>query len=150
MRVGLVTRNTRASVDAFLRLIGPEWSPIFDPVLTREFRYVKPDKRLLLHVAQVSGVECMEGKLPFCLRAIQPGTCLQAWGVKPCSLLMVGDSFEDVEVGNAAGTFRSAAWVVARRCGEGRGGRLSVHLSLRFSSGPLTVKRSVRIVGPDD
>ena len=29
---------------------------------------------------------------------------LQAWGVEPSSLLMVGDSFEDVEVGNAAGT----------------------------------------------
>lgn len=51
--VALVTRNTRASVEAFLRLIGPEWAALFSQVLTREFRYVKPDRRLLLHVAQV-------------------------------------------------------------------------------------------------
>ncbi len=51
--VALVTRNTRASVEAFLRLIGPEWAGLFSQVLTREFRYVKPDRRLLLHVAQV-------------------------------------------------------------------------------------------------
>lgn len=30
--------------------------------------------------------------------------CLQAWQLHPGRLLMVGDSFEDVEVGNAAGT----------------------------------------------
>ena len=69
VRVALVTRNTRDSVDAFLRLIGPEWSGLFDIVLTREFPFVKPDKRLLLHVAK-------------------------AWGVDPSNLLMVGDSFE--------------------------------------------------------
>ncbi len=51
--VALVTRNTRASVQAFLDLIGPEWSDLFSPVLTREFAFVKPDKRLLLHVAEV-------------------------------------------------------------------------------------------------
>lgn len=73
MRLALVTRNTRASVDAFLSLIGPEWGSLFDIVLTREFSFVKPDKRLLLHVAE-------------------------AWGVDPSRLLMVGDSFEDVEV----------------------------------------------------
>jgi HAD superfamily hydrolase (TIGR01509 family) len=77
--VALVTRNTTSSVNAFLDLIGPEWAGFFDPLLTREFAFVKPDKRLLLHVAQ-------------------------QWGVPPSSLLMVGDSFEDVEVGNAAGT----------------------------------------------
>lgn len=38
-------------------------------VLTREFRYVKPDRRLLLHVSQ-------------------------QWGCDPQRLLMVGDSFE--------------------------------------------------------
>lgn len=48
-------------------------------MLTREFRYVKPDRRLLLHVAQ-------------------------QWDLQPERLLMVGDSFEDVECGNAAGT----------------------------------------------
>jgi len=78
-RVALVTRNTPASVQAFFDLVGPEWAALFDPVLTREFPYVKPDKRLLEHVAQ-------------------------AWGLEPWRLLMVGDSAEDVEVGNAAGT----------------------------------------------
>ncbi|KAG1677921.1 hypothetical protein FOA52_001339 [Chlamydomonas sp. UWO 241] len=77
--IALVTRNTTPSVTAFLNLIGPEWSSMFSPVLTREFDFVKPDKRLLLHVAQT-------------------------WGVDPARVLMVGDSFEDVEVGNAAGT----------------------------------------------
>ena len=54
VRVALVTRNTRDSVDAFLRLIGPEWSGLFDIVLTREFPFVKPDKRLLYHIAKAS------------------------------------------------------------------------------------------------
>ncbi|GAX82142.1 hypothetical protein CEUSTIGMA_g9570.t1 [Chlamydomonas eustigma] len=79
VKTALVTRNTRASVKAFFDLIGPEWEGLFDPVLTREFPFVKPDKRLLLHVAN-------------------------EWRVYPSTLLMVGDSFEDVEVGNAAGT----------------------------------------------
>ncbi|KAL6762209.1 HAD-like domain-containing protein [Haematococcus lacustris] len=77
--VALVTRNTQASVQAFFTAIGPEAAAQFQPVLTREFPFVKPDPRLLLHVAQV-------------------------WGVEPSELLMVGDSWEDVEVGNAAGT----------------------------------------------
>ena len=47
-------------------------------VLTREFKYVKPDRRLLLHVAD-------------------------ALGVAPGEMLMVGDSKEDVEVGAMVG-----------------------------------------------
>ena len=69
--MALVTRNTTASVQAFLDLIGPDWALLFDPVLTREYSFVKPDKRLLLNVAQ-------------------------QWGLDPSQLLMVGDSFEDV------------------------------------------------------
>jgi HAD superfamily hydrolase (TIGR01549 family) len=76
--VALVTRNTPSSTQAFFDLIGPEWSKLFSPVVTREYRYVKPDPRLLYHVAS-------------------------QWGLSPSRLLMVGDSFEDVEVGNAAG-----------------------------------------------
>jgi phosphoglycolate phosphatase-like HAD superfamily hydrolase len=53
VRVALVTRNTHASVDAFFRLIGEEWRSAFDAVRTREFRFVKPDKRLLLSLAKV-------------------------------------------------------------------------------------------------
>lgn len=79
VRVGLVTRNTRRSVDAFFATLGEEWRPLFSPMLTREFKYVKPDKRTLQHFSE-------------------------AWGVPPCRLLMVGDSVEDVETGNAAGT----------------------------------------------
>jgi hypothetical protein len=51
--VALVTRNTTASVDAFFRLVGEEWRGTFDAIRTREFRYVKPDKRLLLSLAEV-------------------------------------------------------------------------------------------------
>ena len=42
---------------------------------------------------------------------------LQVWGVDPSRMLMVGDSFEDVECGNAAGT---ASCLIA----GGRVGRL--------------------------
>jgi hypothetical protein len=52
--VALVTRNTSASVDAFFKLVGEEWRPVFDAVRTREFRFVKPDKRLLLSLAEAS------------------------------------------------------------------------------------------------
>jgi len=77
--VALVTRNTTSAVNAFFSLLGEEWRPLFSQILTREYRYIKPDKRLLLDVAKV-------------------------WGLPPNSLLMVGDSIEDVECGNAAGT----------------------------------------------
>lgn len=51
--MGLVTRNTEQSVDAFFDTIGQEWRPLFDPVLTREFKHVKPDPRALKHFAEV-------------------------------------------------------------------------------------------------
>jgi hypothetical protein len=41
------------SVAAFFQLIGEEWRGLFSEIRTREFKYVKPDKRLLLDVAQV-------------------------------------------------------------------------------------------------
>lgn len=78
-KVGLVTRNTPQSVDAFFAAVGEEWRGAFDILLTREHRHVKPDKRCLLYFAD-------------------------AWGIPPHRLLMVGDSTEDVECGNAAGT----------------------------------------------
>lgn len=79
VKVALVTRNTTASVDAFFRLIGEEWRSAFDAIRTREYRFVKPDKRLLLSLAK-------------------------DLGARPGHVLMVGDSHEDVECGNAAGT----------------------------------------------
>jgi HAD superfamily hydrolase (TIGR01509 family) len=78
-RAGIVTRNTPAAVDAFFARIGEEKRALFDIVLTREHPHVKPDKRALTH---------------FC----------DAWGLEPHTLLMVGDSTEDIETGNAAGT----------------------------------------------
>lgn len=79
IKVGLVTRNTTKSVDAFFDAIGTRWKGVFDIILTRENSFVKPDKRCLLHFAS-------------------------EWHIPPYRLLMVGDSTEDVECGNAAGT----------------------------------------------
>ncbi len=42
-----------SSVNAFFDVIGQEWRSLFSEIRTREFKYVKPDKRLLLDVAQV-------------------------------------------------------------------------------------------------
>lgn len=53
VRVGLVTRNTPQSVDAFFAAIGEEWRDVFDILLDREHQWVKPDKRCLLHFAEV-------------------------------------------------------------------------------------------------
>lgn len=79
VRVGLVTRNTPQSVAAFFEAIGEEWRDVFDIILTREHQHVKPDKRSLLYFAE-------------------------SWNIPPFRLLMVGDSAEDIETGNAAGT----------------------------------------------
>jgi len=50
---GCLSLLSKHSVAAFFNLIGEEWRQLFSEVRTREFRYVKPDKRLLLDVAQV-------------------------------------------------------------------------------------------------
>jgi HAD superfamily hydrolase (TIGR01509 family) len=78
LQLAIVTRNTPDAVDALFSRLGAEWRPRFTQVLTRHFPYVKPDRRLLLHVAQ-------------------------QWGVQPSELLMVGDSREDVEIGAICG-----------------------------------------------
>lgn len=44
-QVALVTRNTTLSVNSFFQCLGEEWRDLFSIILTREFRYVKPDKR---------------------------------------------------------------------------------------------------------
>lgn len=51
-----MTRNTTASVDAFFGLVGQEWRSLFSEIRTREFKYVKPDKRLLLELAEVGAL----------------------------------------------------------------------------------------------
>jgi len=79
VKVGLVTRNTEYSVNAFFKAIGEEYREVFDIIMTREYPFVKPDKRCLTHFATT-------------------------WGIPASRVLMVGDSVEDVECGNAAGT----------------------------------------------
>jgi phosphoglycolate phosphatase-like HAD superfamily hydrolase/SAM-dependent methyltransferase len=91
VRVAMVTRNTPRAVEAFFGrafdAAGAQddaerarWRALFDPVITRHDRYVKPDRRLLLDVAE------------------------RRWGVREMGrVLMVGDSLEDVEIGNACG-----------------------------------------------
>eukprot|EP00191_Tetraselmis_sp_GSL018_P010757 CAMPEP_0177619220 /NCGR_PEP_ID=MMETSP0419_2-20121207/26122_1 /TAXON_ID=582737 /ORGANISM="Tetraselmis sp., Strain GSL018" /LENGTH=222 /DNA_ID=CAMNT_0019118429 /DNA_START=307 /DNA_END=973 /DNA_ORIENTATION=+ len=76
VHVALVTRNTTPSVDAFFSILGAA-ALLSGSHQGRQI--VKPDRRLLIDVAK-------------------------AWGLPPASLLMVGDSTEDVECGNAAGT----------------------------------------------
>ena len=78
LRLAIVTRNTDDAVDALFARLGERWRGAFTPILTRHFQYVKPDRRLLLHVAQ-------------------------AWGIPPSQMLMVGDSREDVEIGAICG-----------------------------------------------
>ena len=51
VKLALVTRNTPLAVDAFFARLGGGWRERFEVVLTREFEYVKPDRRLLLYVA---------------------------------------------------------------------------------------------------
>jgi len=79
VRVAVVTRNTPTSVDGFLRLLGEGSEEYFDEIITRHHRHVKPDFRLLSDLAD-------------------------EWRLDPRDMLMVGDSTEDVECGNAAGT----------------------------------------------
>lgn len=54
VKVGLVTRNTTESLNAFFEFIGEEASSVFDVALTRDNTpFVKPDPRSLLHFAEV-------------------------------------------------------------------------------------------------
>jgi hypothetical protein len=52
------TPHAVCSVAAFFELIGEEWRGLFSEIRTREFKYVKPDKRLLLDVAEVGSCCC--------------------------------------------------------------------------------------------
>ncbi len=110
-------------------MIGEEWRGAFDVLLTRDNTpHVKPDKRSLLHFAEVGGGMCGVGMAEkfiawgsdggtaahaamVCGAALPtpPGRAwcdpaLQVWGMRPWELLMVGDSTEDIETANAAGT----------------------------------------------
>ena len=74
VKVGVVTRNLRRSVDHLCARYGIE----FDAVLTREFPHLKPDPAPVLHM-------------------------LRQWGLAPADTLVVGDYLHDIDCGRAAG-----------------------------------------------
>lgn len=74
VRLGLITRNVRRSVDTLCR----KFDLTFDHVITREFPHLKPHPAPILHM-------------------------LEEWGIAPADALMVGDFTHDIECGNAAG-----------------------------------------------
>jgi HAD superfamily hydrolase (TIGR01549 family) len=75
VKTGVVTRNTRESVDHLCR----RFVLRFDAVVTREFAFLKPDPAPVSHM-------------------------LTAWGIAPAAALVVGDYIHDIECGRAAGT----------------------------------------------
>lgn len=76
LRRGLITRNTKESVDFFHKRFG---MPEFFPAVSREFGPFKPNPAPLLHVC-----DC--------------------WAIPPPEVLMIGDSIhDDVVCGNRAG-----------------------------------------------
>ena len=75
LKLGILTRNSRKSVDAFLSLI--EFT--FDTVITREHPHVKPSPQPVLDI-------------------------LEEWKISPEKALVVGDFIHDIQCGNSAGT----------------------------------------------
>lgn len=75
LRLGLLTRNRRESVDHLCARFGLA----FDAVLSREFPLLKPHPGPVLHI-------------------------LAKWDMAPRDALMVGDYIHDIESGHAAGT----------------------------------------------
>ena len=73
--MALLTRNRQPAVDALLSKVGP----LFAPVLTRDFKPIKPDPAPVHHI-------------------------LTQWGLRAERVLLVGDYRHDVECGRAAGT----------------------------------------------
>lgn len=76
LRIGIVTRNTGRSVEAFSRRTGF----VFDGVVTRDFRPVKPHPAPVLYL-------------------------LDQWRIEPTKALVVGDYVHDIESGHAAGAW---------------------------------------------
>eukprot|EP00741_Cyanophora_paradoxa_P020388 tig00021254_g19679.t1 len=74
LRRGLLTRNSRKSVDVFLAMSRAHFSTI----VTRDFVPTKPHPDPLLHIAET-------------------------WDTPPSSLVMVGDWVDDIKCGKAAG-----------------------------------------------
>jgi HAD superfamily hydrolase (TIGR01549 family) len=74
IRIGLLTRNSRASVDHLCR----RFALTFDAAITREFHAVKPDPAPVLHI-------------------------VAAWELRVTDVLVVGDYVHDIECGRRAG-----------------------------------------------
>jgi len=75
MRMAIATRNSRSSVDTIIKRLG---NARFDPIVTRDYEFRKPDPR----VAE---------------------TICSAWGIAPDEVLFVGDSEDDILTGRGAG-----------------------------------------------
>lgn len=75
IKVGVVTRNAKRSVDSLCRKYGLQ----FDAVIGREFGFVKPDPMPVLHI-------------------------LKEWRIAPECALTIGDYVYDLESGRGAGT----------------------------------------------
>ncbi|MBT3192259.1 MAG: HAD family hydrolase [Verrucomicrobia bacterium] len=75
IRVGLITRNVKRSVDSLCSKFGLS----FDHVITREFEHIKPHPAPILHM-------------------------LAPWRIAPVNTIMVGDYIHDIDCGKAAGT----------------------------------------------
>lgn len=75
IKLGIVTRNERRSVDALCSRYGLE----FDSIVTREFQFIKPHPAPILHI-------------------------LKQWNLLPHEVLMIGDYIHDIDCGRAAGT----------------------------------------------
>jgi HAD superfamily hydrolase (TIGR01549 family) len=75
IRLGLITRNIRRSVDILCRKFDLE----FDSIITREFPHIKPHPAPILHM-------------------------LEEWDIAPADALMIGDYIHDIDCGKAAGT----------------------------------------------
>lgn len=76
IRLAVITRNSRRSADIVLQRLGVR----FDPVLTREFPFMKPSPEPVRHI-------------------------LAAWQLNPRNVLMVGDYIHDIASGRDAGTY---------------------------------------------
>lgn len=75
LKLGVLTRNSRKSVDSFLKIFDLD----FDAILTREHPHVKPSPQPVYDI-------------------------LKQWDLVPEDVLVVGDFIHDIECGNSAGT----------------------------------------------
>ena len=75
VRTAIATRNSKASVDAILKRLRNNH---FDPIVTRDYEFRKPDPRVAL-------------------------TICSGWGLAPDEVLFVGNSEDDILTGRGAG-----------------------------------------------